>query len=133
MATAKQILSNLYGLMMEINFHRDDDDVFEELHETPDLQIDNHLIQIKRIKAKVKAKANKARFQNALNEIKALKEKGIEELQKLFPQSERAKLAPLFRKFEELTPADEASILEDQELLFLLEVLKKRLDETSDD
>lgn len=32
----KQILSNLYGLMMEINYHRLDEEVLAELQQKPD-------------------------------------------------------------------------------------------------
>lgn len=127
----KQILSDLYGLMMEINFHRDDDEVLKELQENPDPQIEKHLIRIKQFSTKVKAEANRIRFVKAKEQLALLKQKGIEEIQRLITPQERAQYAPLFRKFEELTKEDEEAIMEDQELLKLLEILKKQIDNDS--
>lgn len=129
---AKQVLSDLYGLMMEINYHRPDEVVLEELKQKPDAQIEKHLVKIRQISAKLKAQANKERFQKAIDQIRILKEKGLDELKKLINPQEQADLVPLFRKFEELTEKDEAAIVEDQELLHLIEVLKNKLDEDSE-
>lgn len=125
----KQILSDLYGLMMEINFHREDEDVLKELLENPDSQIEGHLLRIKQIKAKVRAEANRARFAWAKEQLALLKEKGIEEIQRLITPQERIQYAPLFSKFEEMTKEDEENILEDQELLKMLEILNKKINE----
>lgn len=127
----KQILSNLYGLMMEINFHREDEEVWRELQENPDPQIEKHLLRIKQIMAKMKAEANRIRFVKAKEQLALLKQKGIEEIQRLINPQERAQYAPLFRKFEELTKEDEDDIMEDQELLKLLEILNKQIDNGS--
>lgn len=125
----QQVLSNLYGLMMEINLHRTDEDVLAELHANPDPQIEKHLLKIKQLNTKLKAQANKVRFEKAIEQIKILKQKGLDEIKKLIQPHEQAQLIPLFRKFEELTQEDEAAILEDQELLHLMEILKDRIDE----
>lgn len=124
----KQILSDLYGLMMEINFHREDEEILNELRENPDPQIESHIIKIKQFTAKIKAEANRSRFIKAKEQLALLKQKGIEEIQQLITPQERIKYAPLFRKFEELTKEDEEAIMEDQELLKLLEILNKRID-----
>ena len=129
---AKQVLSNLYGLMMEMNYHRNDEEVLAELEQTPDAQIENHLLKIRQITAKLKAQQNKYRFEKAIEQIRVLKEKGIEELKRLINPSEQEQLIPLFRKFEELTSEDEAAILEDQELLHLLEILKNKIDDNQE-
>jgi hypothetical protein len=81
---SKQILDNLYGLMMEINYCREDEDIIGEYSEKPDPQINNHLIKIRQLSAKLKAEANKARYANAVEQIKKLKERGIDEFKKLF-------------------------------------------------
>ena len=57
------------------------------------------------------------------------KEKGIEEIQRLITPQERIHYAPLFSKFEEMTEEDKLNILEDQELLKILEILNKRINE----
>ena len=127
----REVLSNLYGLMMEINLNQDDEDIFSELNSNPDAQIDRHFIKIKQLNAKLRAAANKKKFHQAIEQITLLKQKGLEELKKLIQPQEQAQLLPLFRKFEELTADDEASILEDQELLRLMEILKDRIDDTN--
>jgi hypothetical protein len=129
---AKQVLSNLYGLMMEINLHRTDDDVLSDLRANPDEQIENHLLKVKRLTAKLRAQANNVRFAKAVEQIKLLKQKGLDEIKKLIRPEEQVQLIPLFRKFEELSEEDEASILDDQQLLHLIEILKDRLNEDSD-
>lgn len=127
----KQILSDLYGLMMEINFHREDEEVLKELEENPDKQIDKHLLRIKKLTAQMKAKANLARFAKVKEQLALLRQRGVEEIQKLISPQERAQYAPLFRKFEELTKEDEESIMEDQEFLKMLELLNKKTDDDS--
>ena len=125
----KQVLSNLYGLMMEINLHRPHEDVLMELEASPDGQIESHLLKIKQLNAKLAAEANKRRFQNAIEHLRLLKQKGMDEVRKLLEPEAQVQLMPLFRKFEELTKTDEASILEDQELLHLMQILKDKIDE----
>lgn len=125
----KQILSDLYGLMMEISFHREDEVVLKELHEHPDPQIEQHFLRIKQITAKLKAEANRRRFAKAKEQLALLKQKGIEEIQRIITPQERVEFAPLFRKFEELTKEDEQAILEDQELLKFLEILSTHIDD----
>lgn len=129
--SARQVLSNLYGLMMEINLHRTDEDVLNELNERPDPQIEKHLLRVKQLATKLKAETNRARFQAAVDQLRTLKEKGIEELKKFIRPSEQAEFVPLFRKFEELTEKDEQAILEDQDLLRLMKILKDKLDDNA--
>lgn len=128
----KQILSDLYGLMMEINFHREDEDVLKDLLDNPDSQLEGHLLRVKQIKAKVRAEISRIRFEKAKEQLILLKEKGIEELQRLISPQERVQFAPLFSKFEEITKEDEENIMEDQELLKMLEILNRKMDENSE-
>ena len=125
----KQILSDLYGLMMEINYHREDEEVLKELLENPDPQIELHLNRMKQINAKVRAEANRIRFAKAKEQLALFQEKGIETIQNLFSPQERLQLAPLFSKFKEMTSEDEKDILEDQELLKMLEILNEKINE----
>jgi hypothetical protein len=129
----KQLLLNLYGLMMEIDLHREDSDVLEELRTSPDAQIDQHLMRIKQLRTKLKAQAHVLRFEKAIQQIRIIKERGIEEIKKFLTPSEQTQLRPLFNKFTELTEEDEAAILEDQEILQLMEILKDRLDDEHDE
>lgn len=125
----KQILSDLYGLMMEINYHREDEEVLKELVKNPDQQIELHVNRIKQINAKVRAESNRIRFAKAIEQLALLREKGIEAIQNLITPQERLQLAPLFSKFEEMTNEDEKDILEDQELLKMLEILNEKINE----
>jgi hypothetical protein len=127
--STKQILSNLYGLMMEINYHRLDEDVLQELKEAPDPHVDKYLVVIKQLKAKLKAKANEDRFHKVGEYIKSLKITGLDQIKNALAPEEQKKLMPLFRKFESLSVEDEKQILEDGEVLHYLEVLKDKFDE----
>lgn len=128
-SNAKQILSDLYGLMMEINFHREDGEILRELQANPDPLIEKHLLRIRQINAKVRAAKNRNSFAKAKELLALLREKGIEEIQKLISPEERNQLAPLFSKFEKMTKEDEENIMEDQELLKMLEILNKKINE----
>lgn len=129
-SNTRRILSDLYGLLMEINYHRSAEDVISELQEVPNARVERHYQNVRKLTAKYKAVANRQQFESALQQIIALKNRGIEELRKLIKPSEREELIPLFRKFEAITEQDEASIFEDQELLHLIEILKERANDT---
>lgn len=124
------LLNHFYGLLIEMNFHRVDEDVFleNEYHEDPFIQ--KHLQQIKLKSAKYKALISKSRYVQLLEEIKRLKEIGFEEIKKLLNPQEIHQLQPLFHKFDELSKKDESSIAEDQELLQLLTALKEKIDKS---
>lgn len=124
---AKETLNHLYGLMMEINFYRSEEELLVELENRPNKRIEMHLAKIKQISAKLKAEAAKERFSDAIYQLKKFKEKGIEEFRKLLGPQDQLLLQPLFRKFDELTEEDKADILEDQELLRLMGILKEKL------
>lgn len=128
--TNRQILNNLYGLMLEINYHRDDDEILAELQTKPDALVDKHLAQIKQLNVKLKAEVNRQRYQNAVQQLEMLKEKGIEQFKAMFSNSDQAKLVPMFNRFTELSQADEEAILEDQQMLQFLEILKNKADES---
>ena len=124
-----QILNNLYGLMMDINYHRDDVDVLDDLKAKPDAFVEDHLTRIKRAIAKNKAAAQRQNIELALDQLRQLKDRGLEEIRKLLTVQEQAEYAQLFRKFEGLSKEDEASILEDKQLLKLLERIKDSKDD----
>jgi type III secretory pathway component EscR len=129
---ARQLISNLYGLLMEMNFHRHHDDVISELSISPSSRVDKHYIKVKQLTAKYKAESNRQYFQKAFDQIQELKRKGIDELRKFLKPSEQQELVPLFRKFEQITESDKESILDDTELLSLIELLKERVDESNE-
>lgn len=127
------ILNHLYSLLMETNFHQDDEDVFTDISLAEDAFIQKHLKEIKLKTAKYKALRFKNSYNSILAEIKRLKEVGFDEVRKLLNPKESIQLQPLFNKFEELSKKDEESITEDQELLQLISLLKNKLNNLNAD
>lgn len=127
------ILNHLYSLLMETNFHQDDEDVFTDISLAEDTFIQKHLKEIKLKTAKYKALRFKNSYNSILAEIKRLKEVGFDEVRKLLNPKESIQLQPLFNKFEELSKKDEESITEDQELLQLISLLKNKLNNLNAD
>jgi len=122
------ILHHFYGLLLDMNFQQPEDDLLADNQYQDDPFIQKHLKQIRLKSAKYQALLNKNRYHTILAEFKRLKEIGFEEIKKLLNPQQAQQLQPLFRKFEELTEKDEASIVEDQELLQLISALKDKLD-----
>ena len=122
------LLNHFYGLLIEMNFHRLDEDVFLEKTYDDDPFIQKHLQQIKLKSAKYKAVISKSRYVQLLEEIKRLQEISFKEIKKILNPKEIHQLQPLFHKFDELSKKDESSIAEDQELLQLLTALKEKID-----
>lgn len=124
----RQILNNLYNLLIEFNISQSDEDVLRELYENPDPFVDNHLGKIKLLSSKYNAISRKNQYHKLKEEWFRLRQLGIEEIKKLIPFEDVAQLQPLFRKYEELSKKDEASILEDQEFLTVLKALKANIE-----
>lgn len=124
-----EILHHFYALLLEINFRKPDESVWEDKRYSDDPFIQKNLQQIRLLTAKYKSLRGKSKYLELLDEIKRLKEIGAEKLNLLLNPREMAQLQPLFSKFEELSPKDLTSIAEDQELLQLLSALKNKLDE----
>ena len=71
--SSSQILDHFYSLLMEMNFHRPDEDVFVEKDYRTDPFIQKHLRLIKLKTARYKAAAHKATYEAIIHEIKRLK------------------------------------------------------------
>jgi hypothetical protein len=127
---SSQILDHFYSLLMEINFLRPEADVFGESGYKEDAFIQKHLRQIKLKMAKVKAEQTKGGFKAILEEVKRLKAMGSMEINKLLNPEQQLQLQPLFRKFEEFSEKDEASMANDAELLQIISALRDSLDQT---
>ena len=128
-----EILNHFYGLLLEINFEQADDEVVSDNSAAADPFIQKHLQQVRLLSAKYKAFRTKKKYAAVVAEIKKLKEFGLEEIKKLLNPQEVVQLMPLFRRFEELSEKDEASIAEDQEMLQLIDALKEKLDNPEND
>lgn len=119
--------------MLEINYEQDDQDVLAELEAKPDALVANHLLKVKQLAAKLKAEANRQRYAQALRQLRLLKQKGIEEFSRFLGPSDQTSLVPMFNRFKELSKKDEREILEDQEMLHFLAILKDRANGTESD
>jgi hypothetical protein len=128
-ATSKQLVSNLYGLLLDINLHRADEQILEELEKSLDPTIHGHMLKIKQLQRRYEAEANKKKFKEGFAQLMAMKQKGMDEIRKLIRPQDEAQLIPLFRKFETLTSEDEMALLDDQELLILLERLNSKIND----
>lgn len=128
-----EILNHFYGLLIEMNFVRPEEDVYPEKNYVNDPFIQKHMRQIKLQTAKYRALRSKNNYTAIVAEIKRLKEIGFDEIKKILTPKESLRLQPLFSKFEELSKKDEDSIAEDEEMLQLINALKDKLDKQSGD
>jgi ATP-dependent helicase/DNAse subunit B len=127
---AVEILNNYYGLMIEINYHKPAEDYLDQLENANEF-VNKHLDLIKLKQAKAKAIFIKKKYINLQNEFHRIKQYGVEELKKLLGAKERQDLVPLFRKFEELSKNEEIEIIDDNDFLDFISILKEKLnDET---
>jgi isopropylmalate/homocitrate/citramalate synthase len=126
--TNAEILNHFYRLLAEINFRQDEEDMRNLADPTSDAFIEKHLRQIKLLRAQYKAKQTKSRYHEVVAQFMRLKEMGQEQLKKLLTPEQARQFQPLFSRFEDLSKKDEASILEDQELLQLFSILKDKQD-----
>ena len=125
---AVEILNNYYGLMIEINYHKPAEDYLDQLENASEF-VNKHLNTIKLKQAKAKAIFIRKRYINLQNEFKRLKQYGVEELKKLLGAKERQDLVPLFRKFEELSKNEELEIIDDNDFLDFIAILKEKMDD----
>jgi len=121
-------MNHLYGLLMEMNLHQDNDDLVSDAT-ILDPFVQKHLRNIKLLTTKYAAAAQQSRYMELKAAFGKLKEAGLDELKKLLNAEEQVEFQPLFRKFNEMTPEDEKKILDDQEFLVLIEHLQKKLDD----
>ena len=131
--TNAEILNHFYRLLAEINFHQDEEDMQPPADSASEAFVDKHLRQIKLLRAQYKAQQTKSRYQQVLAQFKRLKEMGDDQLRKLLTPDQVRQFQPLFSRFEDLSKKDEASILEDQELLQLFSILKDKQDRADHD
>eukprot|EP00388_Colpodella_angusta_P036993 GDKK01040413.1.p1 GENE.GDKK01040413.1~~GDKK01040413.1.p1 ORF type:complete len:134 (-),score=18.37 GDKK01040413.1:23-424(-) len=124
---AIEILNNYFGLMLEMNYHIPAEDYFDDVDNVSEF-VNFHYNKIKLKQAKAKALNNKKRFDEFKSEFEKLKKYGVDELKKLLGSSERVQLQPLFRKFDDLSQNDEMDIIDDNDFLNFISVLKERID-----
>ena len=125
---ALNALKNFYGLLIEMNYHKEPADFVEELQEENPF-ISMHLKNVMLHRTKAKAILKKKKYIALKEQFLALKELGLDKLQELFAPKERIEMVKLFRKFEELTEKDIESINDDQDFLVFISSLKDKLED----
>jgi tRNA splicing endonuclease len=125
---AIEAIHNLYGLLMEMNYHRTPEDYIDELDQE-DAFISKHLQKAMLYRAQAKALLKKKQQLSFIEAFNRFKEQGLEKIQALLTSQERTELIPLFRKFEELSKADQLDIYEDQDFLAFISTLKDKLED----
>lgn len=128
---ALKTLRNLYGLFMEINYHKEPAAFVDELNDK-DPFISLHLKNVMLHRTKAKAILKKRKFEELKEQFMALKKVGSEKLQELFAPEERFEMVKLFNKFEELTDKDIEAINEDQDFLMFISSIKEKLEDEDD-
>jgi len=123
------MLNHIYSVMLEINYLQKDEDILEDLAENQDNFVENKLKLFRRLSAQYKASWNHQKFNKAFVFLEELKNKSVEEINKILNPQAQVAYAPLFRKFEELTDDDKKSILEDEDLLNLIDYLNEQDDD----
>jgi len=123
-----KVLKKFYGLLMEMNYHKEPADFVEELEEENPF-ISMHLRNVILHRTKAKAILKKKKYLALKEQFIALKELGLDKLQELFAPKERIEMVKLFRKFEELTEKDIDSINDDQDFLIFISSLKDKLED----
>lgn len=119
-------LNNLYGLLLEMNYHREPLDFIDEIKED-DIFVSKHLKNVMLRRSKTKALMMQSKYAKLREEFLLLKEYGFEKLQELLTPKERIELQPLFSKFKELEEKDEIDINEDQDFLIFLSKLSDKI------
>ena len=126
--SALKALNNLYGLLLEMNYHKEPLDFIEEIKED-DIFVTKHLRNVMLKRSKTKALMMQSKYAKLREEFLRLKEYGFDKLQELLTPKERIELQPLFSKFKELEKKDEIDINDDQDFLIFMSKLRDKIGE----
>lgn len=124
---ALKALNNLYGLLLEMNYHKEPIDFLDEINED-DKYVSKHFRNIMLRRSKTKALLTQNKYAKLREDFLRLKEYGFEQLQELLTPKEKIELQPLFNKFTELETKDEIDINEDEDFLIFISKIKDKMD-----
>lgn len=124
------IINRLNELFEEAILYRPDNEVLEEIKQSPDSSFEKHLKYIRKLNTQAKAKLKKGFFSSVKNELdRLIKEAGENEfLNSLLAKPEYQNILALHSKYEEMTKNDEESMLIEKKMLELVKELKKELE-----
>ncbi len=124
-------VNRIYGLMIEANIHRQEEEVLLEV-DSSEMYYSNGLALVKQLNTKAKAQLNKNRFnqvQDLLDELLQKAGNNIESIfQVLSSGPENEKILAFFRNYQSLSETDKKAMLIDNKVLELMSKAKKNLD-----
>jgi len=131
-SSAKQIICNLYGLLMEANINKPDVEVLTDLNMMKNDFVEYQLAKFKQSRTKYNAVVQRNKFSEIQLQLNRLREVGYEKILALFTPQEKLQYQSCYNKFKELTDADEKSILQDTELLLFIKKIKEKIEDNDD-
>lgn len=125
-------VNRIYGLIIEANIYKTDDDLLAEVDVTNDQYFAKNIDHIRQLNTKASAELNRNRFAEAqmvLEELLHKAGKGIDEfLRGLVSEKENEKLIALFKNFESLSDTDKKAMILDNKILEIINKAKNNLD-----
>lgn len=125
-------VNHIYGLIIEANMHRPDEEVLPEINSTTDVYYSNGMALVRQLNTKAKAQLNKNRFtqaQELLNELFQNAGSNIESFFKgMSSEPENEKILAFFRNYQSLSEAEKKAMLMDNKVLELISKAKKNLE-----
>lgn len=130
-------VNRIYGLIIEANMHRPDEEVLPEISATTDEYYSNGLALVRQLNTKAKAHLNKSRFsqaQNLLDELLSASGSDLESFFKdLVSEPENDKILALFKNYQSLSEEDKKAMLLDNKILEIISKAKKNLEPPKSD
>lgn len=129
-------VNSLYGLMLEANLSRSDEEVLHGIDVKADPYLNQALTFIRQLNTKAKAQVNRSRFSNAQQMVEELISKAGNNLDAFFnglvSEPENKEILAFFRNFQSLSDADKQAMLRDTKILEIISKAKKGLDSSAD-
>ena len=120
-------VNRIYGLIIEANMHRPDEEVMSEVNAT-DLYFANGLALVRQLNTKAKAQLNKNRYTHAQELLNELLQKAGSNLESFFrglsSEPENEKILAFFRNYQSLSETDKKAMLMDNKVLELMSKAK---------
>jgi len=125
-------VNHIYGLIIEANMYRADEEVIPEINSTTDVYFSDGLAMVRQLNTKAKAFLNKNRFSQAQELLNEFLNKTGDNLEMLFKglvsEHENEKILALFKNYQSLSEDDKKAMLLDNKILEIISKAKKDLD-----
>lgn len=129
-------VNGLYGLMLEANLNRSDDEIMHGIDIKADPYLDQSLSFIRQLNTKAKAQLNKSRFNYAQQMLAELLNKtgdNLEDFLKgILSEPENKEMLAFFSNFQSLSETDKKAMLLDNKILEIISKAKNELDSSAE-